>query len=117
MHVCSLFVLFYCCCIYFVFSHRALFGGWVLEVMDFVEHDGQPVELGDGVDAVGEHGLPDDHHLHPTGVQLGLNFLHGVVQPIPERRGGGRREGACGIQFPLALCCKKGGRFALKHHV
>lgn len=78
------------------FPVTALLGGRILEVMDFVKHDRQPVELGEGVDAVGEHRLPDDHHLHPTGVQLGLNSL--IDSTITDAGVGGKQKG---VQYSI----------------
>lgn len=58
-------------------SSTVLVCSGVLEVVDLVEHDGKPVTLGEGLDAVAEHGLPDNHNLQPTGVQKALDTLSG----------------------------------------
>lgn len=61
----------------------ALVGVGIFVVVELVEDDSQPVELGQSLDAIGKHGFADHYHLQKASLQTALHSL--IVKE--ERRG------------------------------
>lgn len=56
-------------------AFSALVGVGILVVVELVEDDSQPVELGQRLDAIGKHGFADHYHLEEASLQTALHSL------------------------------------------